>query len=173
MLHNDCLVSNTYSSYFFYYSIMPATLIEPHKDLSPLPKQLPAVQMSVKTKDLTKRLSDVSSLSAGSSGYQANTSSIGTASSSSSQRDRLRYFQLIFMHLRFHEIFLKLVIKFCYLSNFFLFQYYARDFDRTPQCFISITKKTSCCPDVGEDQRFSKKAVRCQLFEQRLQWIPD
>ena len=125
MLHNDCLVSNTYSSYFFYYSIMPATLIEPHKDLSPLPKQLPAVQMSVKTKDLTKRLSDVSSLSAGSSGYQADTSSIGTASSNSSKRDGLRYFQLIFMHLhlRFHEIFLKLLIKFykCFVRLFFLY----------------------------------------------------
>ena len=78
---------------------MPETLIEPHKVLSPLPKQLPAVQTLVKSKvlppfgldlDLTKRLSDVSSLSSGSSGYQANTSSIGTGSSSSSKRDRLR-----------------------------------------------------------------------------------
>ena len=42
------------------------------------------------TKDLTKRLSDVSGLSAGSSGYQADTSSIGTGSGSSSNRDRLR-----------------------------------------------------------------------------------
>ena len=69
---------------------MPETLVEPHKVLSPLPKQLPAVQMLVKTKDLTKRLSGVSSLSAGSSGYQADTSSIGTGSGSSSKRDRLR-----------------------------------------------------------------------------------
>ena len=42
------------------------------------------------TKGLTKRLSDVSGLSAGSSGYQADTSSIGTGSGSSSNRDRLR-----------------------------------------------------------------------------------
>ena len=42
------------------------------------------------TKDLSKRLSDVSGLSAGSSGYQADTSSIGTGSGSSSNRDRLR-----------------------------------------------------------------------------------
>ena len=69
---------------------MPETLIEPHKVLSPLPKQLPSVQMLVKTKDLTKRLSDVISLSAGSSGYQADTSSIGTGSGSSSKQDRLR-----------------------------------------------------------------------------------
>ena len=81
---------------------MPETLIEPHKVVSPLPKQLPAVQIDVFVEphkvlppfrldlDLTRRLSDVSSLSAGSSGYQANTSSIGTGSSSSSKRDRLR-----------------------------------------------------------------------------------
>ena len=69
---------------------MPETFIEPHKVLSPLPKQLPVVQMLVKTKDLTKRLSDVSSLSAGSSGYQADTSSIGTGSGSSSKQDGLR-----------------------------------------------------------------------------------
>ena len=67
---------------------MSDTLMEPHKVLSPLPKQRPAGQ--VKTKDLTKRLPDVSSLSAGSSGYQADTSSIGTGSGSSSKRDRLR-----------------------------------------------------------------------------------
>ena len=70
-------------------SIMPETLIEPHKVLSPLPKQLPPV-MLVKTEDSTKMLSDVCSLSAGSSGYQAGTSSIGTASSNSSKQDRLR-----------------------------------------------------------------------------------
>ena len=97
---------------------MPETFIEPHKVLSPLPKHLPALQMlvktkdvtkrlsdvsslsagssgyqadtSLKTKDLTKRLSDVSSLSAGSSGYQADTSSIGTGSGSSSKQDRSR-----------------------------------------------------------------------------------
>ena len=60
--------------------------MEPHKVLSPLPKQRPAGQMLVKTKTFTKRLSDVSSLSAGSSGYQADTSSIGTGSRSSSKR---------------------------------------------------------------------------------------
>ena len=69
---------------------MSDTLMEPHKVLSPLPKQRPAGQMLVKTKTFTKRLSDVSSLSAGSSGYQADTSSIGTGSGSSSKRDRLR-----------------------------------------------------------------------------------
>merc|ERR1712037_581292 len=87
-------------------SIMPETFIEPHKVLSPLPKQLPALQMLVKTKDLTKRLSAVSSLNADSRRYQADTSlmtkdltkrlsdvsslsassSIGTGSSSSSDR---------------------------------------------------------------------------------------
>ena len=41
-------------------------------------------------KDLTKRLSDVSGLSGGSSGYQADTSSVGTGSGTSSNRDRLR-----------------------------------------------------------------------------------
>ena len=80
IMNNDFSVSNIYSSYFFYFSIMPETFIEPHKVLSPLPKHLPALQM-LKTKDLTKRLSDVSSLSA--------SSSIGTGSSSSS--DRIRY----------------------------------------------------------------------------------
>ena len=66
------------------------------------------------------------------------------------------------MHLRYHEIFLKLVIQFYYLSYFLLFQYYVWYFDGTPQGFISITKTTSCWPDVGEDQNFYEKAVGCQ-----------
>ena len=97
---------------------MPETFIEPHKVLSPLPKHLPALQMLVKTKDVTKRLSDVSSLSAGSSGYQADTSlktkdltkrlsdvsslsassSIGTGSSSSS--DRIRYSTKFYLYFQ-------------------------------------------------------------------------
>ena len=52
IMNNDFSVSNIYSSYFFYFSIMPETFIEPHKVLSPLPKHLPALQMLVKTKEL-------------------------------------------------------------------------------------------------------------------------
>ena len=77
-------------SYFFYFSIMPETFIEPHKVLSPLPKHLPALQMLVKTIDVTQRLSDVSSLSA--------SSSIGTGSSSSS--DRIRYSTKFYLYFQ-------------------------------------------------------------------------
>jgi len=45
--------------------------------------------LTTNNKDLMRRLSDISGLSGGSSGYNADTSSVGTGSGSSSSRDRL------------------------------------------------------------------------------------
>ena len=67
--NNDFSASNIYSSYFFYFSIMPETFIEPHKVLSPLPKPVKPVKKQTKKRakkggnkkhSVTKNCSDLS-----------------------------------------------------------------------------------------------------------------